>query len=205
RKRSNRRSIYLDGDFFCGVDAEVIERLGLKEGMEVDEEQMLRITLTEEKLKAKRYALNLLSYRMRSRSELTGRLRQKGFDGDMIGELADDLEQVGLLDDLEFAKSWIRTRMDLNPKSFYAIEKELYRKGVKREVIEQAEDELRGQFDEKMIALSVARKRLASLKGLEPRDVNRRILGFLSRRGFSYEIAKWVIEELKGQKRYDVQ
>jgi len=205
KKRSKRRSIFLDGDFFCGVDEEVISRLGLIEGMEVDEEEIARIILTEEKLKAKRYALNLLSYRMRSRHELASRLKQKGFDENTIDELADDLEDVGLIDDLEFAKSWIRTRMELNPRSFYAIRRELQKKGVEKEIAGQAENELKGEFDEKGIALSLGRKRLASLKGLEARDLKRRLLGYLSRRGFSYEISKWVIEHLKDDRENDIE
>jgi regulatory protein len=205
KRRSNRRSIFLDGDFFCGVDEEVIARLGLRKGVEVDEEEIARIILTEEKLKAKRYALNLLSYRMRSRHELASRLRQKGFDKDTVDELADDLEDVGLIDDLEFAKSWIRTRMELNPRSFYAIGRELQKKGVKKEIARQAEDELRGEFDEKEIALSLGKKRLASLKGLEARVLKRRLLGYLSRRGFSYEISKWVIEHLKDGHENDIE
>ena len=205
KRRSNRRSIFLDGDFFCGVDEEVIARLGLRKGVEVHEEEIARIILTEEKLKAKRYALNLLSYRMRSRHELASRLRQKGFDKDTVDELADDLEDVGLIDDLEFAKSWIRTRMELNPRSFYAIGRELQKKGVKKEIARQAEDELRGEFDEKEIALSLGKKRLASIKGLEARVLKRRLLAYLSRRGFSYEISKWVIEHLKDGHENDIE
>lgn len=204
KKRSNRRSIFLDGDFFCGVDEEVVSRLGLEKGMEVDEEEVARIILTEEKLKAKRYALDLLSYRMRSRHELAERLRQKGFDKDTVDELTDDLEDVGLIDDLEFAKSWIRTRMELNPRSFYAIGKELQKKGVKKETARQARDELKDEFDEKEIALSLGRKRLASLKGLAVKDLRRRLLGYLSRRGFTYEISKWVIEHLEDEKQNDI-
>jgi regulatory protein len=205
KKRSNRRSIFLDGDFFCGVDAEVVAKLGLQKGAEVDEETTARIIQSEEKLKAKEYALNLLSYRMRSRKELTGRLKQKGFDQDTTSELVDDLEDVGLINDLEFAKSWIRTRMELNPRSFYAIERELRQKGVEREVFKHAEDELKGQFEERAVALSLARRKHASLKGLEPAESKRKILGLLSRRGFSYDVGKWVIQHLEDEEENDVE
>lgn len=199
RRHPNRRSLFLDGDFFCGVDEEVLLRLSLEEGMEVDEGEIAQILLTEEKLRAKRDALRLLSYRMRSKNELNNRLMRKGFTNETIQDVICDLEEVGLVDDLEFAKSWIRTRMELNPRSFYALENELRLKGVDREVARLALNELKGDYDEKAIALELARKRLHSLKGKDQRESRRRLMGFLSRRGYRFEIAKSVIDELEGK------
>jgi len=197
KRDPNRRSIFLDGSFFCGVDHEVLERLDLGVGSEVDEGTIGRILLTEDRLKARHYALNLLSYRMRSKEELVRRMLQRHFEKETIDEIVRDLEEVGLLDDLEFARSWIRTRMELNPRSFYALERELRLKGVKRDVYKLAEKDLKEEYDEKEIALVLAKKRLTRLGGLAPADAKRRLIGYLSRRGFSYEVAKWVMGQLE--------
>ena len=195
KRRPNRRSIFLDGDFFCGVDEEVLAGLDLKVGSEVDEDEIAGILGAEERLKARHYALNLLSYRMRSRRELETRMARKRFPKDTVFEVIEDMEEVGLVDDLEFAKSWIRTRMSLNPRSFYALKRELRAKGVDEEVCESALNELKSEYDEKAIALSIARRRMEALKGLDPRDVRRRMAGYLSRRGFSYDVAKWAMAQ----------
>ena len=197
KRNPHRRSIFLDGSFFCGVDEEVVARLDLGVGSEVDEDTIGTILLTEERLKARQYALNLLSYRMRSKKELAKRMLQKGFERKAVDEIVGDLEEVGLVDDLEFARSWIRTRMEVNPRSFYALERELRLKGVDRDICKQVEKDLKGEFDEREIALALGKKRRRTLDGLPPVDARRRLMGYLSRRGFSYEVAKWVMGQLE--------
>ena len=197
KRNTHRRSIFLDGSFFCGVDEEVVARLDLGVGSEVDDGVIGNILLTEERLRARLYALNLLSYRMRSKRELVERMLQKGFDKDAVDEIVGDLEEVGLVDDLEFARSWIRTRMEVNPRSFYALERELRLKGVDKDVYKQAEKDLKEEYDEKKIALALGEKRRRTLDGLAPVDARRRLMGYLSRRGFSYEVVKWVMERLE--------
>jgi regulatory protein len=171
--------------------------LDLSVGSEVDEEKIGSIVGTEERLKAKNYALNLLSYRMRSKGELKTRMARKHFPKDVVEEVIQDMEEVGLVDDLEFAKSWIRTRMAVNPRSFFALKGELYKKGIDGDILDMALRELQGDYDERSIALSIARKRLDALGGVDSREARRRVMGFLSRRGFSYEVAKWAIARLE--------
>jgi regulatory protein len=197
KRRPRRRSLFLDGDFFCGVEEEVVVKLRLKEGKEIDDEEIARIAETEEETKARRYGISLLSYRMRSRKELSRRLQRKGYSQETVDRVTSDLEEAGLIDDLEFARLWMRSRMESSPRSFYAIRRELFQKGVDREKIENAQCELEREFDEKEIALSLAKKRLSRLKGLEKRDRERRLLGFLKRRGFDYETVRSVLAELK--------
>jgi regulatory protein len=204
KKHPERRSIFLDGDFFCGVNEEVLVRLDLRVGSEVDDEEIGSILLAEEKSKAKEYALNLLSYRMRSKHELARRMMRKRFNRATVDEVIEDLERIGLVDDLEFARSWIRTRMELNPRSFYALERELRLKGIDEDVYRIALKELKGEYDEKAIALSLGRRQMDKLQGRSPAEVRRRVIGFLSRRGFSYGVARWAISELE-EGRHDVE
>ncbi len=197
KRRPGRRSLFLDGDFFCGVDEEVVLKLRLQEGQEVDESEIARIVETEGETTARRYSLSLLSYRIRSRNELSRRLRRKGFSHDTIERVLSDLEETGLVNDLEFARAWMRGRMESSPRSFYAVRRELLKKGVDREKIEYAQGELEGEFDEKEMALALAKKRLPRLAGLGKREAEQRLLGYLRRRGFDYDTVKNVFSELK--------
>jgi regulatory protein len=197
KRRPGRRSLFLDGDFFCGVEEEVVVKLRLKEGKEIDDAEIARIAETEEETKARRYGIGLLSYRMRSRKELARRLERKGYSQETVDRVISDLEEAGLVDDIEFARLWMRSRMESSPRSFYAIRRELLQKGVDGEKIESVKCELEGEFDEKEMALSLAKKRLSRLEGLEKRDRERRLLGFLKRRGFDYETVRSVLVELK--------
>ena len=73
KRRSRRCSLFIDGNFVCGVDEEIVLKLNLEVGQEVDEAQIRRIIFKEEARKAKDYALNLLSFRPRSTKEVRDR------------------------------------------------------------------------------------------------------------------------------------
>ncbi len=197
KRRPERRSIWVDGKFCCGISEEVLVKTGLKEEQVITEAQLAELTRREEKRKARDYALNLLEYRMRSERELKDRLKGKGYGDEMIQDLIDHLKRVDLIDDLEFARAWVRNRMATNPKGPHALKNELWKKGVARETIDEVMREFSSDYDEGEVALKLARKRFGSHPDLKDPVTRRRLLGFLTRKGFSYETCLKTMEELK--------
>ena len=65
--------------------------------------------------KAKEAALRYLSFRARTRQEVEGRLREKGFDENTIRSAIERLKELRLIDDAEFAREWIRSRQRKGP------------------------------------------------------------------------------------------
>jgi len=55
KKHPSRRSIFLDGKFFCGVSDEVAVKFHLKRGMEIDDDELKELLYEEEFSKAKSY------------------------------------------------------------------------------------------------------------------------------------------------------
>ncbi|MCK4261812.1 RecX family transcriptional regulator, partial [bacterium] len=106
KHRPRRRSLFIDGNFVCGVDEEIVLKLNLEVGQEVNQEEISRIIFKEETRKAKEYALNLLSFRPRSSKEVRDRLKRKDYDEKVIEEAVENLGRIGLLNDEEFARSW---------------------------------------------------------------------------------------------------
>lgn len=198
KRRPERRSVWVDGEFYCGVSEEVLLRTGLREEQTVTEEELSELIKGEERRKAKEYALNLLGYRMRSEKELKDRLERKGYNRETITRVLEDLRRLDLVDDLEFARVWVRNRMATNPKGLYALRKELWKKGVARETIEQVIEELSSDYDEVEVAAELVRKRFGNQPDLKDGSTRRRLLGFLTRRGFSYDTCGAVMEKMKG-------
>lgn len=136
-------------------------------------------------INARDYALRLLAVRPRSVSEMRDRLKRKGCGRQEIDEVVADLADLGLLDDSKFASQWIESRIALRPMGTARLRSELVAKGVDRGIIDQTLSKYSPEFDEKTAALTLARKKMKSLLGLEPEVARRRLAGFLARRGFA--------------------
>ncbi len=137
-----------------------------------------------------------MRFRPRSVKEMAQRLKQKGHRGFIIARVIDELEDKKLLDDRVFAKLWIGDRTTLKPSGKNLLIRELKSKGVSDAVIEEAFERLGGAYDEYEIASPLARKKVALLKGIDEEKAKKRLLDFLSRRGFSYNTIWRVLKEI---------
>ncbi len=134
--------------------------------------------------KARAYAFLLLKFRLRSREELRRRMEQKKFTGEVIKETLDFLQEKAFIDDHEFARSWISSRLK-RPLGWLRIRQELKLKGVDPKVIEAEIKKARKDYSEGEVVLQLVRMKLEKLKGLEPYKAKNKVFQFLARRGFS--------------------
>jgi regulatory protein len=102
------------------------------------------------------------------------------------------LASLDLLDDEEFSRYWVEQRETFKPRSRFALSQELRQKGITNAVIEKV---LSG-LDEEVSARRAVAKQARRWEHL-PRDLFRRkVSGYLSRRGFDYEIINLITDEL---------
>jgi regulatory protein len=141
-------------------------------------------TIDQSFLKAKQYCFTLLKIRPRSIKELDGRLRQKRYTPELIKKVMATLIDIGLLDDTQFAYDWVTWRM-ANGYGKHRIVAELKQKGIVDTLIAQTMDQALIGYDEERIANDLAQKRMKRYKNLEPVTLQRRLYGFLVRKGFS--------------------
>jgi regulatory protein len=195
KNATDRYSIFLDDEFAFGLGVDVVVEFGLHAGMVLDEASIAEIRDREEIVKATNAGLSLLGYRARSTGELETRLRQKGFSPAAITAAIAKLEGWHYLDDEEFAQSWVEQQQTHRPRSRRALQQELRTKGIDREVIESTLEET--EIDEAADALELARKKWASLASQPPEVRQRRLSGFLARRGYGFDIVRKVITTLE--------
>lgn len=124
------------------------------------------------------------------------RLKQRGHQGFIIAQVIKDLEEKKFLDDKAFAKLWVGDRITLRPSGKNLIIKELKSKGVSEKIINEVLDEFKDAYDEYEIAKALALKRAERFKGLEEEKAVKRLLDFLSRRGFSYNTIWRILKEI---------
>jgi len=186
KRNPNRRSIYVDDEFVAGVDMEVVLSHRLREGTEITKNELERIVYEESKRKVKESALNLLSYRARSIKELRDRLKKKGYEEKCIYEVIDELEEVGLVNDIEFTRAWIRERG--KSRGTFKLISELRTKGISKEIIDQVISE--AKISDSEVAHNLTKHWIQSHKYLDEKTLKRRLFNFLLRRGINYDTIK---------------
>ncbi len=150
----------------------------------------------EDKIEAaKAQALRLLSYCPRSKKEIASRLKEKGFSSGIISQSVSELEDVGIIDDLKFAKSFAGSKLRRSPISIELLKKHLAFKGVEKDIIDEALLDFKDSFDEYGVVKNLIDKRLKSLRNIEPLKASRRLYGYLKRRGFSDDIISKALKE----------
>jgi len=189
KRNKDRVNVYLDGEFAFGLAA--IEAAHLKVGQTLTPEEIAELKRKDEVERAYERALNYLSYRPRSTSEIRRNLWKKGIDEVVIDKVIERLERARLVDDLEFARYWIENREQFNPRGARALRHELREKGVSHSTINEALSD----FDEQPSARKAAEAGARRLSHLEEEDFRRKLSGYLARRGFAYPIAKALVEK----------
>jgi len=152
---------------------------------------------------ARKILLDMLTGQARSRKELADKLAAKLVPADLATRLLDRFEEVGLVDDEAFARSWIASRQPGKGLARRALAQELRRKGVDDEVAREALDEL-DPDDEEAAARALVRKKLRSMRGVDDVTATRRLAGMLARKGYPSGLAFAVIrDELGGDEEFD--
>lgn len=186
-KNKGRVSLFVDGEFYCGLEKLTAMERRLKIGDEIDEDA-LRATVRESEISAAfERATRYLGARPRTQKEMRTYLSQKGYDADTVRAVSDKLSAYGYLDDAAYCRTYIAAyRRKFGARKLHA---DLLQKGVSREVADAALEDLDGQADE---ATAAAEKYLRS----HDFDVGL-LTAFLLRRGFDYDTVKEALSNLQ--------
>lgn len=148
--------------------------------------------------RAKTIVYNQLAYSAKTRGQLRKKLQAEGFDAELIEPLLDKFEAAKLIDDAEYAQTFVAQKSRTKKLSRAALRRELAERGVRGE---EAENALAQRTDEqeREDAAELVRKKLRPGMDLSDRaekdKVTRRLLGMLARRGYSSSVSMSVIRE----------
>lgn len=153
---------------------------------------------TDPYTRAKTIVYNQLAYSAKTRGQLRKKLQAEGFEAELIEPLLDKFEAAKLIDDAEYAQSFVAQKSRTKKLSRAALRRELAERGVRGE---EAENALAQRTDEqeREDAAELVRKKLRPGMDLSDRaekdKVTRRLLGMLARRGYSSSVSMSVIRE----------
>lgn len=149
--------------------------------------------------------LAALERRRRTRAQLEEVLKRKGFGPGVSAPILDRLTEVGLIDDLEYARVYLRRRVAGKPRGARLLRMELLGKGVPGQEADRALAELQAEGGDPVAdalrALGPLLKRSAML---EPRARKQKAWQFLARRGFAGDVVERALRQaLRGQAEAD--
>jgi regulatory protein len=180
--RKKQVSIFIDGSFSFSISEEVAAISGLEVGQHLSVEQIEGLKKADLSHNCFGAASHYLDYRPRSEAEVRGRLRRRGFDGEVVDKVISGLKERRLIDDVAFACYWRDNRLSFRPRSRRLIKLELRQKGVAAETA----NEVVADLDDESAAYEAGLKKARVLSGLDYREFRRYLSDHLRRRGFDY-------------------
>ena len=143
---------------------------------------------------ARTILLRRLAAAPRTRAQLAADLAARDVPGDAAERVLDRFTEVGLIDDVAFATTWVRTRHAGRGLSRSALRRELRDKGVDDVTAADALDQI-DLDDEAEAARALVARRLPATRGLTQEARTRRLVGQLARKGYPGGMAMAVVRE----------
>ena len=183
----SRYRIYLDGQFAFVLYKGELRQFHIKENQELSDESYRQIMTQILPKRAKLRSMNLLQSRDYTRKQLEDKLSQGDYPKECIEEAVAYVESYGYIDDRRYARDFIEYH--IQAKSRTRIETDLMRKGIAKDIIREAFDELCNMGvvqDEPAMIRDLLRKK-KYCPDTATKQEQQKMQGFLFRKGFSPE------------------
>lgn len=132
-------------------------------------------------------ARNVLLHQLARSAKSTHQLRQILEKREIPSEIAERVlerfTEVGLIDDAAYAETIVNSRRNFKGLAKSAIKRELAEKGVSAQLVEQAVDGITTEVDLES-AKQLAARRIRQMQSLEADVRQRRLAGYLGRKGY---------------------
>jgi regulatory protein len=184
-KNPERANVFVDGKYEFSLDVTQLLDLKLKVGQEITSEQLSEYKKLSEYGKLYQRTLEWVLSRPRSEKEtsdyLYKKIYEKKLDKEYINQIIEKLEKKKYLNDEAFAKWYVENRFVKKGISKKRLSLELAKKGISREIVERVLKDS-GRDEKEEILKIIAKKRA--------RYDDDKLIQYLGRQGFSYELAK---------------
>ncbi|SER05160.1 regulatory protein [Virgibacillus subterraneus] len=208
KKRKNRFNIFLDegqGEKYgFSVDEAVLIEHKLRKDLDLDDTTIATLIQKDTLHKSYTLAINFLSYRMRTKKEIYDYLVKKEVDEEHITKIMDKLLDEGLIDDKQFADSFVRTRIQTASKGPMLVKKELMDKGVSKLIASEAVD-LFTYEEQHVKATKWVEKKLNTSKSNSFKQQVQQLQSTLMQKGFTQDVIKDVLADVQEEKNDDAE
>jgi regulatory protein len=193
RRERNKYEIFIDDKPGLRVSESTLAKSGLYTGKNLDERAIEQIVLADSREQAHQVAVNFISYRPRSSKEILDKLARKGFSRELAIEVVDKLKELDLLNDLQYARMFVRDKLRLKPMGKAMLRHKLLEKGIAFQLSERVIKEYVTDENEQAAAKTLAERKMkmnrTRFSALDRPTKQKRLADYLLSRGFSQDIA----------------
>lgn len=184
--RKRRYELRLNHVLVVPLSPEVLAQANLHAGQELSDTEIRALEETEARHSALATAMRMLAYGPRSEHELRAALTRKRTPADVLAETIARLRELRLVDDADFARTYVESRDRRSPRGRRLLRSELTARGIDR----HAAEEHLAVIDEPDAAYRAGERKARSLAALDYPTFQRRLGDHLLRRGFPHELAR---------------
>ena len=187
KKNKKRVSVYVDGEFVTGLESIIVATKGIKVGDYASEQELIALAFESQKSEAFDKAIKYISASMRTEKEVRDNLIKKEYPKAVVDYAISKLKEYGYLNDEAYLSAYIKTYAEV--RGVNRIKMELLNKGVDKELVENALEELDDQ--------SEAAKRTAEKYIRTHKNANRqKLMQHLYSKGFTYSDISEAVAEI---------
>lgn len=187
KKNSTRYSVYVNEKFLIGVSDNSLVKFALSKGKSINQELLDAIQVNEEKWAIHSFCLRLLGRRDHASFELVRKCRSKGYKENWIQEVIAQLSDKGYINNAAFAQKFAHDKFEFNNWGAQKIRIELMRKGLQKDDINSAVNEIDKEDQIKKMDHLFEKSRLKFMR-VEPSKRRKKIFDFFIRKGFSSDL-----------------
>ncbi|GAB4295098.1 MAG: hypothetical protein Kow0098_17160 [Ignavibacteriaceae bacterium] len=206
-KKNNNVLVQLDTDEQLILNYELVVRESLRKNDELSQDKIDFLIQENQKFNIRQRALNLLARRLHSSGEIRTKLRSKGFEKHLVDSVVDQLSESNLIDDRRFARAFIDEKRRIRNWSINRIRKELYKRGIRQDIIKAILTDVETDDTEKEHAFNIAirKYKLLSQRFTDQRKIRQKLIASLLAKGFDFAICKEVTDTILGEAENDTQ
>lgn len=190
--------INLSNEESLKISYEIYEEFQLEKDMEIDDLTYEKLKEEDSFIQAKEVGFKYASYMPRTIHEVRNKLYQKNISDKVAFKIIEYLEKQGYLNDENYANEYFRQCMELKNYSLKLTRLKFFQKGLSNELLEEIISRSYSEETEYSNALKQAEKK-ARNKDLNDFKEFQKVYRFLLSKGFSYEMSKNVLEDLKNE------
>lgn len=194
QKKKGRYNIFLDGEYAFGLYKETIYHFGLRTKDELDEKRIGELKSYDEINFGKKVAYRFLNFKPRSEKEVRTKLKGHKLSDESIDKILDSLKEFKFVNDEQYAKMYIESKVSLKPEGRRSLKIRLAQKGIGKETSEKTVEENYTEETEFQKALDLVTKYQKKVKAKTAIEKKQKCYKHLLSKGFSYDLINRVLK-----------
>ncbi len=198
-ENKKRFDLYIDHQLKGDIGLGVVAKFNLYVGREIHEEELEDVFLEDAVIEITDKLAHLLTANLKptayARKKIREFLKKRGLNEDLNVKVEDivlsRLIEYGFLNDEEYTRLFLISRIQNKPRSLFMIKQELRAKGIDQDVIEKVFS--KETTSDRDLVVKLLMKKFKYKNPLDLKD--KKLLSFLQRKGFSWDNIKQGIEK----------